>query len=198
MGEKDEGCFFHVGSLAQQEHQQHEIDCQGDTSDDFPEQERVALGQRLAYRRSERTRSTALQREQKFLGGFEALLRFTRHRLQQQVFNPGGNFRTPARRRHRLAEFRVLEGFDLAIGILARQQVVERDAGGVEIVFGTGGDLIDGGAGNDTLTGGDGQDTVIGGTGADTITVGAAGAGGTGTGPKTQADPGVTGQVQAF
>ena len=51
---------------------------------------------------------------QEFFRRFEAILTFARHCLEQDIFQPAGNFRAPARRAGRLAEFRLLEGFDLA------------------------------------------------------------------------------------
>jgi hypothetical protein len=119
---------------ARQQHQQEQVEEQRDAGDDAPGEQRVAHRQ-WGHRRSvERPTGAAFERQQEFFGSFEALRGIPGDGLEHDVFEPAGDVRAIARRGHRFSEFRMLERLDLTVGILAGQQMVERDAGGVEVV----------------------------------------------------------------
>ena len=115
--------------------QQEEIDRERACGDDLPHFERVALHQRPPARRGQGPAGATLQGQQELLGGFEAILGLAGHRLEQDVLEPAGDFRAPTCQADRLAEFRLLERFDLAIGIFSGQQVVKGNTCSIKVEF---------------------------------------------------------------
>src|SRR5690606_39087206 len=99
-----------------------------------PDPQRLALKQwpRMA---AQRLALAAFQGQQPFLGSLEAMRRIGGHRAVHYLIEPDRQIRAVAAGRGRLAETRMLEGFDLATGIVASEELIERHAGGVEILL---------------------------------------------------------------
>ena len=118
----------------QAEHQQRQVGQQRQQGDAAPDLQRLAL-QQWARLARQRLALALFQGQQPFLRRLEALPGVAGQGAAEAFVEPGGQVRAVAAGGRRRAEARVLEGLDLAEGVVPGEQLIEGDARPVDILL---------------------------------------------------------------